>query len=42
MSIFTRHPELISGSVHQPRLVVCEARRTLKQVQGDGFVRGLA
>jgi hypothetical protein len=42
MTMFKRHPELVSGSIYQPQPVVCEARWTLKQVQGDGCVRGLA
>ena len=41
MTMFMCHPELVSGSIYQARPVVCEARWTLKQVQGDGFVQGL-
>jgi hypothetical protein len=42
MTMFMCHPELVSGSIYQPQPVVYAARWTLKQVQGDGCVRGLA
>ncbi len=31
----TRRPELVSGSIYQPKPTVCSARWMLKQVQHD-------
>ena len=33
-----RHAELVSASIVQPSAECCEAKWTLKQVQGDGVV----
>jgi Phage tail assembly chaperone protein, TAC len=35
--IQTRHAELVSASIHQPRPSVSEEKWTLKQVEGDGY-----
>ncbi len=35
---FTRHPELVSGSIYRPKPVVSSARWMLKQVQHDQIV----